>query len=256
MIKMIACDIDGTLLRNGEISLAPSLLKEIERLLEKGVLFCPASGRQYACLRRLFEPLSSKLSYLCENGAIVYGPGDPGNVLSQTVMNRTLAIQLSEEILEISECEVLISGANTSYLCPKHSDIVAHVHDFVGNNLVVVSTPQQVEEHFLKVSAYCRQGTARIEPLLTPRWANYFQVAVGGNAWLDFTSADKGIGLRQMCTALNVQLDEVMAFGDNYNDLPMLTIVGQPYLMASAHEDLKKIISHHCECVEEILGLL
>ena len=75
MVKLIVSDIDGTLLPYGQINLRPSLFQVIEQLRERGVIFCPASGRQYHSLRGLFAPVQDELAYLCENGAILYGAG-------------------------------------------------------------------------------------------------------------------------------------------------------------------------------------
>ena len=47
MIKLIACDMDGTLL-DSQKRLPPELPEVIAQLREKGVIFCVASGRQYA----------------------------------------------------------------------------------------------------------------------------------------------------------------------------------------------------------------
>ncbi|MEM5781397.1 MAG: HAD-IIB family hydrolase, partial [Lawsonibacter sp.] len=77
MIRLIASDIDGTLLQNGATEIAPAIFREIDRLRTKGILFCPASGRQYHSLRRLFAPVADELAYVCENGAVVFGPGNP-----------------------------------------------------------------------------------------------------------------------------------------------------------------------------------
>ena len=46
MIRLIASDIDGTLLHNGAAEIDPVIFEEIHRLKQKGILFCPASGRQ------------------------------------------------------------------------------------------------------------------------------------------------------------------------------------------------------------------
>ena len=45
--------------------------------------------------------------------------------------------------------------------------------------------------------------------------------AVAGETWLDFTRADKGTGLAALCGELGVRPQEVIAFGDNFNDVPM-----------------------------------
>ena len=144
MIRLIACDIDGTLLPEGSTELEPAVYTQIRRLSERGIFFCPASGRQYSSLRRLFAPVAGRLPFLCENGAVVFGPGSPGPILSKTEMAREAALELCRDILAQPRCEVLISGANTSYLCPKQGDIVTLVRDFVGNNVALLSAPEEM----------------------------------------------------------------------------------------------------------------
>lgn len=256
MIRLIASDIDGTLLHNGASALDPVIFEEIHRLRERGILFCPASGRQYGSLRRLFGPVASELTYLCENGAVVMGPGDPGPLLGKTPLDRDMALKLCHEIIDLPQCEVLISGVNTSYLCPRNEDVVDHIRYFVGNNLTVVPSPEAVPEDIVKIAAYCRQGSRLLEPEMAPRWRERLNVAIAGEMWLDFTVADKGTGLRQLCGALRIGMDEVMAFGDNYNDLPMLEAVGRPYIMDNAAPELRERFPDHCRRVEDILRQL
>ena len=55
---------------------------------------------------------------------------------------------------------------------------------------------------------------------------------------------------------MGVTLSEVMAIGDNYNDLPMLEVVGTPYIMENAVEDLRRRFPHHCLRVEDLLARL
>ena len=92
MIRLIASDIDGTLLPYGEHTIPDKVFEEIHRLERKGILFCPASGRQYTSMRRLFAPVADKIPFLCENGAVVFGPGSPGPVLGKTVMGQKQAV--------------------------------------------------------------------------------------------------------------------------------------------------------------------
>ena len=122
---------------------------------------------------------------------------------------RQEALALCREILSMERCEVLISGANTSYLCPKQQDIVDHIRYFVGNNTALLSAPEEVGEEILKVSAYCRTGAVQTEPLLSPKWGREFQCAVAGEKWLDFTLADKGTGLQKLCAAVGIPPETV-----------------------------------------------
>ena len=256
MIRLVVSDIDGTLLLNGAAEIDPEIFRQIARLREKGIAFCPASGRQYTSLRKLFAPAADELYYLCENGAVIFGPGNPGPILSRTEMERGLALGLCRDILAQPRCEVLISGADTSYLCPKEGDMVALIRDFVGNNVSLLKRPEDMPEPFVKVSAYCRDGAAAMEPELAPRWTGHLHAAVAGEKWLDFTLADKGSGLEELCRALKVSPEEVLAFGDNYNDLPMLERAGTAYLMETAAPELRARYPRQCRRVEEILARL
>ena len=233
-IRLVASDIDGTLLRGGAADIPPVIFDHIRRLEKRGVLFCPASGRQYHSLRRLFAPVADRVPFLCENGAVIYGPGTPGPVWSKTAMPRPQAEALCRDIMALPGVEVLISGANTSYLCPKGREIEGHMRWVVGNNTVLLPGPERVPEDIIKVAAFCPGILEQTQQALGRRWEGQFQVAVAGKEWLDFTLADKGTGLEQLCRTLGVALSQVMAFGDNFNDVPMLRRVGRPYIVDTA----------------------
>ncbi len=253
--RLIACDIDGTLMDYDESTLSPRIFPLIRALEVRGVLFCLASGRQYASLRRLFEPVADRLVYLCENGGILFGRG--GEVLGRTVMERARALALARDILAQPGCELLLSGANMSYVCLKQPGLDERLRHFTGNRVTVLGAPEKMPEEILKVSAYCRDGAARYAPLFGPVWGKEFPMAVGGPLWLDFARADKGTGLRALLAALSIDPAEVMAFGDNANDLPMLELVGMPYVVNRS--PLREIPANwrRCERVEDVLeGLL
>lgn len=254
MIRLIASDIDGTLLQNGATEIPSEIFDHILRLEKKGILFCPASGRQYTSLRRLFAPVADQIPFLCENGAVVYGPGHPGPILSKTVMDRRLSLELCGDILALPEAEILISGADVSYLCPKSPDLEDQVRWFLGNRTAILPAPADVPEDIIKVSAYCPTGIEDARAALFPKWNAHFQCAMAGPVWLDFTLADKGLGLRRLCEALDLRLEEVMAFGDNYNDVSMLEQAGYPYLMESAAPELRARFPVRCRNVAEILA--
>lgn len=254
MIKLIASDIDGTLLRAGQTQISERFFEQARRLMDRGVALCAASGRQYSSLRRLFTPVADRMYFICENGAVVCGPG--GRLISKTVIDRDTSLRLCEGILEIPDCELLISGADMSYLCPKSADYENHIRYFIGNNMTILRDPSDMPEDFVKISAYYLPGAEKIEEILAPRWRQIFQVAVAGAAWLDFTLSDKGTGIRALCGELGVTPAEIMAFGDNYNDLPMLEAVGRPCLMASAAPSLRQRFPVQCRKVEDVLEML
>ena len=70
MIKLVACDMDGTLL-DSQKRLPADFPQVMTALKERGVCFAVASGRQYAALRRDFEAYLEDMMFICENGALV-----------------------------------------------------------------------------------------------------------------------------------------------------------------------------------------
>ncbi len=250
--KLIACDIDGTLMDYSESAFSPDIFPLIQRLRTKGVLFCPASGRQYSSLKRLFAPVRDELLYLCENGGIVYDEQE--NVLHKTVMDRDKVMELAHEMMDMGEeCEVVFSGADTSYVVLKKPGLDEELRSFTGNNVAVLKEPEDMPEETLKLSAFCPNGCARYYPVIAPKWNDTFPVAIGGPKWLDTALADKGVGMAALSEALGIDLGDVMAFGDNYNDMPMLSVVGMPYVVnRSPMTDIPKHF-RRCETVTQVL---
>ena len=70
MIKLVASDLDGTLLLNGAQSLPEEIFPLIRELKKMGILFVAASGRQYLNMRKLFDPVAGDMAFICENGAL------------------------------------------------------------------------------------------------------------------------------------------------------------------------------------------
>ena len=78
-------------------------------------------------------------------------------------------------------------------------------------------------------------------------------MAVAGEDWLDFTLADKGVGVLGLCRSMGIDPKDVLAFGDNWNDAAMLSVVGHPYLMAAAEQGLLDRFPTTCHRVEDVL---
>ena len=133
MIKLIASDLDGTLLQNGAQVLTEEAKRVIANVQKAGILFVAASGRQYPNLCRLFGELSKDMVFICENGAYIV---QNGQELDSTPMKREIGIALMEDIYGREHCEVLLSGKNTSYLQPKTKE-----YEYRMLSLIHISEP-------------------------------------------------------------------------------------------------------------------
>lgn len=260
MIRMIACDIDGTLLQNGQEELPPEIHALILRLETRGVAFCAASGRQFSNLYQLFGPSAGRIYYVCENGALVFGKGDCERPIAKTALSQEAVRGIAGAVLERPECEILFSGLNTSYLMLKDRASLADIRPYLGSRIVMIDRAEDIRDEIIQISAYCRPDVGRAyEALSSARMDGVNMVAAGQN-WIDFSCADKGTGLKKLCGGLGISLGEVMAFGDNFNDVSMLDLAGAPVIMESAPDTLRERYPVHCRNVIDtirasVLGL-
>ena len=149
MVKFVASDLDGTLLLNGAQSVDESTIQYINKLVDKGVIFAPASGRQITSLKRLFGAVSDKLAYIAENGALVEYKGE---TIGKTAMDRKLALEIIEDVIEQPNCEVLVSGEHTSYIKPKSQEYYYRMTKVVNYHTTLVDKFTDIDEDILKIA--------------------------------------------------------------------------------------------------------
>ncbi len=253
MIKLIASDLDGTLLHNNSQHISSRMIAIVEELHQKGILFIAASGRQYPNLYRLFQPVSQHMAFICENGGLVMYQDQ---VVSASPMDRILGLELMKDIRNREGCEVQLSGQNTSYLIPKSEDFEYRMKHIVKNNVTIIEDPASVTEDFLKISVYEEAGIVEHSAsYFTNKWQDKFKCTISGHGWLDFTAppVNKGNALKSLLDKLSLTSSEAMAFGDNYNDLEMLSLVKYGYVMENAVDDIKSRYTYHCSMVEDTL---
>ena len=240
MIKLIASDLDGTLLQGGTQQLSEEAFQIIEALRKKGIHFVAASGRQYPNLKKLFAPVSHDISFICENGGLIMYDG---KLLAKYDIDRCTGLELARDILDTPHCEVLISGQFTSYLKPKTREYANFLRDVVKVNVCEVEDIEDITEEFIKISVYDPRGVEHhSSSYFKQRWEDKLYVAYSGYEWLDFTAlqVNKGNALKNLCGKLGISKDEVMVFGDNTNDKEMLEWAGHSYAMANGREEIKR----------------
>lgn len=253
-LKLIASDLDGTLLLNHASACDPELFPLIHELSRRGIYFVPASGRQYPNLKRLFAPVKEEIMYLCENGSLVM---HTNQVLVKREFSDALAMEICHAVLEQPDCEVLISGEQTSYLIPKSDAFVTYIRDEVGNRIAVVDKPEWIEEPIIKVSYYTAEEkrdamTAHFQKLFS---GDSCLIVTSGNQWVDFAppGTSKGAALAAIGEKLGILPEEMAAFGDNENDRTMLSFVGHPYLMEGCNPTMEDMDIPRCKKVEDVL---
>ncbi len=245
MIKLIACDMDGTLLDSAK-RLPAELPEVIAKLKEKGVLFCVASGRQYASLRRDFDAYADDMLFICENGALVMqrdrrvliDPIDPSFISSIVTATKSL-----EGVYPV------VCRAGVALIEKSASD------EFIRNTRMYYPSVEVVADltalgrlpDVCKVAFY-DEGDAQTHelPVLRAKLEGPLSITLSGEHWVDVMKpgVNKGCAMRGIQQKLGISAAECMAFGDYLNDCELLQAVGESYAMENAHPALKALARH------------
>lgn len=258
MIKMIASDVDGTLLGRGETKINQEVFDVIDAISEKGVLFVVASGRPYCELKHLFEPVMDKIALVCSDGALTVYHGK--NVLELS-MDREKAEALLNDVEAKPDCEFLVYGEFIAYMKPKEEAYDQKIRETCYNNVNVINTFKNIGEDYLKVGIYNKKGISCVEDYFLNKWSKDFEVIYSANEWLEFTApgVNKSVGLNALMEKFKISKEETIAFGDSYNDIGMFKCVGKGYAKVNSKAELKEIAYDTCENVatkiKEIFGL-
>lgn len=246
MIKLIASDIDGTLLPEGHDALNPELFDVILQLKERGILFAAASGRQYSSMRRLFSPVANEMIFICENGSNVICRGYE---MSSTVLDRRDAEELVRYMRSLEGCFLTVSTKESMYVEDQDEGFLRLLREGYHNDVRVVPDVLAEPIEIIKTSVYKPDGVKDIAERVIERWKGRLNTVVAGEPWIDFMDyrADKGNALKNIQEILHIRREETMAFGDNDNDIGMLRAAGESYAVANAKANVKQAARHLAE---------
>ena len=257
-IRLIASDMDGTLLRGWAPVVGERAIRLIGGIADRGIPFFAASGRQYESLRRLFGPLADRIGYVCENGALVILRG---KVLLKHSIPRDRAIDIFNTIAAHPDCEVFASGERTCYYLEGHDDFRDHMVNVVRCDATPVSGPEDIGEPIIKIAFKVpEERNAQIVDEFSHAFGEGYHVVTSGAAWIDVVhdGSDKGTALAAVGERLGIDPADMMAFGDESNDVEMLNTVGHPYLMVDGNPAMRNLNDRIrlCRSVEDELGRL
>lgn len=256
MIKLIASDLDGTILLNGAQSLPDGFLSLICQLKELGILFVAASGRQYPNMKRLFEPVLSDIAFVCENGAMAIKNEE---VLYHDAFEPELVHEIVKTIYEREGTEFSCSAKDYYYVRPKTQHYLDHMTKTIGFDCKVIHSFDEITEPCMKMAVYEQEGTKEESiRYWQSRFSDRCKVVTSGATWVDFVpfQTNKANGIRKFQELLGAKPEECMVFGDESNDIEMLKCVPYSFAMSHSRDSVKDAANYQTERVEVILKKL
>ena len=115
-----------------------------------------------------------------------------------------------------------------------------------------IDRPEDVPEDIIKVSVFVAAGIGKYTERFMGRYGD-IEPAIAGPYWLDSMTASKATGVEILSRCLGIDRSEMLAFGDNFNDVPMLDAVGIPYIMSSSAPELLKRYPNHTDNPEDVI---
>lgn len=239
MIRMVFSDMDGTLLDDrGE--LPPDFDEVIGELLARGVIFVPASGRQYSALIRQMGKYTDDFVFISENGSFAARNDEE---LFSHVMEKTDVIRALKTGLTMYP---VLCGKRIAYVGEMWRPYLFEMEKFFTKNKVVDDLFAIAESEDIIKVAFCDAEYADAEHNIygaLTRLQGPVHVALSSNYWVDVMNpgVNKGTAVRRLQAMLDIPAEECAAFGDYLNDIEMLKAVKYGFAMENAHPAVKEI---------------
>lgn len=242
-IRLAALDLDGTLLRDDK-TISDYTLSTLEKLTKAGILVVPATGRNLEGLKDNILRVPGISYAVCSNGAQVFRL-DRRKLLWEAAIpleDAVAAIRYLQEFPTFlyvhTEKGTFRSGSWRDTDLKKRFPFIR----FEDNN--VPDLPAFVEEKQLRV---IKIGVFVLDDRTFGRllekgspMPSISQFRTGPcNLELNSARASKAYGVEALCRHLNLSMDQVLAVGDNQNDISLLRMAGVSAAMGNSEEDVK-----------------
>ncbi|ASS90510.1 MULTISPECIES: Cof-type HAD-IIB family hydrolase [Aeribacillus] len=241
---LIALDLDGTLLKDDK-TISPFTKNVLQKAQEEGHIICISTGRPFRSSKMYYEELNLKTPIVNFNGAFVHHPLDESWGFHHT----TLDVSVVKEIVEIAEQHQV-----HNILAEVLDHVYFHYHNeqwldifSIGNPKIEIGNLKAVlnrnvtsmlihsdEENVKRIRHYLNEVHAEVVDHRS--WAHPWHVIEIIRAGIN-----KAVGLQKIAEFYNIPREQIIAFGDEDNDLEMIEYAGLGVAMGNGIEPLKEI---------------
>lgn len=254
--KLIAIDLDGTTL-NAQSLISAKTEAVLKKAVKEGHLVSIATGRPYRMSQQFYQQLALNSPMVNFNGALVHIPEHSWSQESETLFDREIVFDILSQKSELQLNFVAAENRDTFYVDRLDFD-----------SAYLFSTAKPTPDNLLKnlksnptsMLIQTKNGNAAtVSEKLLSQYADYIDVRTWGgpNAILEIVAKgiQKAHGVKLIADAYQISQADIMAFGDEHNDLEMLEYAGLGVAMANGTEDVKSIANDITEFSNDEDGL-
>lgn len=245
-IKLAAFDMDGTILDDKK-EITPKTEKVLKELQKQGVELAFITGRVYVSPYYYAKVHGLDLMIAATNGSHVVDKN--GNVIYEAKLDKETVNKVLDLLKDtgfyfhLYPIDGLITSEENSSnpLSEIHGRMPEGYEDKMRRVILPYDELYNIDDDIYKIIIITDDNEARLkfrELLDNERIFN-------SSSWhnnIEITSfkGTKKYGVEAMLKNLEISWDDVWAFGDNENDLPMLHLAGHPFIMGNATDEIKK----------------
>jgi len=240
MIRMIATDLDGTLLSE-KSNIPERNIHALQRAMQAGVKVVLASGRMIEATLPIAEKIGVNAPMVVLNGAMLYDPA-----ADRILAGSAIPCETARAILEFLEARSIYVHAfpGRRFYYEKRCAWT----EYYENKISVIGVETGVPlSRWLSADVYkllCLGQPTELDVLIPELQQKFPQVSFvkSGLQHLEIIlrGVDKGTGMARLCEICNIAPEEVLAFGDEENDLPLISFAGTSYVMENAPESVRR----------------
>ena len=239
MTKLVVTDIDSTLVPDGSITINPEYFTIIEELHKKGIIFAVCSGRHAASIKKVFEPVLDKIWIASQNGNVME---HDGKIEVFHAFPNEWAQELWEDLSKEKDAECILDTAVRSY-CPYEGSKMYHIltDEYHYDLHATGGWSAFPDDTYSLITIYHPEAITLLnKPFLKEKWSKRITITKSGNIWIICSMPDvsKGAALLSLCRQLKIDPKESIAFGDGYNDIPMIRAAGIGYAVKSDRKEV------------------
>jgi Cof subfamily protein (haloacid dehalogenase superfamily) len=243
-VKMLVTDLDGTVLM--DLGLAGSRASEFtvevfKKLQKRGVIICLASGRMRESMLKIAAEMGLNGPVISYNGAMI------SSATGETIYHQPLDTDISDAILELAEKRKLsLNFYSDGILYSKKFQPWWDLYE--GRTASPMREVKSLLDLKGKVSTkllFIAEPTTikKLKTELSSLYAERANVLVTMDEYLEIMDplVNKGRALEFLADSLKINLKQIIAAGDGYNDLEMLKAAGFSLAVNNGREELKVV---------------
>ncbi len=246
-IRMIVTDLDGTLLLDDHRSISPRTAQMLRLAAGKGCRIAIASGRTLAGIQSILDELGCVRYALISNGAAVIDLKSGQNLFCQG-----MPWQIWHQVYDVLESfgevfEIYFQGKSYMNVSlteryKKRTMTREFLEEMLGRIQLVPDVKKAIGKAAVEKCCLARtdpKTADKIRSGLSEIPGLCITSSVPGNLEINETGTNKGNALCKLCEQIQIRPEEVMAFGDEENDLEMLRYAGWSFAMGNACDSAK-----------------